>query len=163
VGAPVCELDPGAGDEILDRARDEHFPRVREQGDACARMNGNAGEFAVNDLTFTRVEAGAYIESQFANRVDNRVRTSDCTSRPVESGEDAVPGRVQLAAAEPHKLASDEGVMAVEQFVLGAVAELCGAVARADDVREEHGCQRPGKRSRRRRYARSEFPGARPA
>jgi hypothetical protein len=39
---------------------------------------------------------------------------------------------------DSHKLASYDGVMAFQQVAPSAVAELCRAVARADDVREEH-------------------------
>ena len=70
-------------------------------------------------------------------------RAADCPRRPVEAGEEAVPGDVHLAAAEERELPPDELVVAFEHLVPGAVSERGGARARADDVGEEDRGQHP--------------------
>jgi hypothetical protein len=62
VGAAVLEVDPGAGDEILDRSRDEHLSGRRRSGDARADVHGDPGDLAVGDLALAGVQTGADIE-----------------------------------------------------------------------------------------------------
>ena len=53
--SPVCETNPRAGDEILDRARDEDLPRLRLCGDTRTGMDGDTRDLAVDELAFAGV------------------------------------------------------------------------------------------------------------
>jgi hypothetical protein len=53
--AAILEFESGAGDEILDRARDEHFAGSSERRDARADRDSDAGDLVVADLAFTGV------------------------------------------------------------------------------------------------------------
>jgi hypothetical protein len=73
VGTPWTEL-LGAGDEILDGARDEHLSGLRVRRDACAGVDGDAADLAVHELALTGVEAGAYIDAELAHALRDRTQ-----------------------------------------------------------------------------------------
>ena len=101
VDAAVVEVDAGAGDEILDGARDEHLARPGLRGDARADVDGDAGDLVVAELALARVQPGADVEAELAHRVArSRARSGSRARRAVEGREEAVAGRVDLAAAD---------------------------------------------------------------
>jgi hypothetical protein len=53
--APILEFEPGARDEIFDRARHEHFARLRVRGDPRTDVDGDSADLAVDELTLSRV------------------------------------------------------------------------------------------------------------
>ena len=62
----------GAGDEILDSAGHEHLSRLRLRGDPRSRVHGDPGNLAVDELTLASVEAGAYLDTNPRDRVNDR-------------------------------------------------------------------------------------------
>jgi DNA-binding winged helix-turn-helix (wHTH) protein len=110
--AAVFEADPGAGDEILDRARDENFAGLGARGDARAGVDGDACDFAIDYLALagggralarppasergrrsrTRSESHAP-----GRRSSRRSRLPPCPP-PFRGGERARDGRVRGAA-----------------------------------------------------------------
>src|SRR5690349_14646775 len=63
---------------------------------------------------------------------------SDPGGRLVEDREEAVAGRVDLAATEPFELAADDDVVAIEQPPILTIAKLHRLFGRADDVGKHH-------------------------
>src|SRR5919197_928590 len=122
--AALLEGDPGAGDEVAYRARDEHLARFRERRDALAG-----------------VEARTQLDAEPPDRLLDRVGGADRPRRPVECGEEAVPRGVDLLPAEPDELDPNGLVVRLEQLAPAPVAELHRALRRADDVGEEDGCE----------------------
>jgi hypothetical protein len=55
VGTAILEVKPGAGDEVLHRARDEHFAGLREGSNASAAVHCDPGELIANDLSHSPV------------------------------------------------------------------------------------------------------------
>src|SRR5262245_35579205 len=138
MGATILEADPGAGHQVFDRARNQYLSWLREGRDAGARMHCDPCHFAVHQLAFPRVQAGAHLQSELRHGLDNRARTPDGPRRSVEGSEESVAGGIHLAAAEPHKLGADELVVALQELTPSAVAERGRFLARADDVGEKH-------------------------
>src|SRR5581483_4818707 len=141
VDAAVVETQARAGDEVLDRAGDEHLARAGERGDPRARVDGDPRHLAFGQLALPGVQAGAHLEAELPHRLNDRTRAADRPRRPVEGGEEAVPGRVQLTAAEAGELAAYELVVAREQLPPGAIAERGRTLAGRDDIREQDGRQ----------------------
>ena len=106
---------PGADDEILDGARDEHLARLGERRDARAEVDGEALGAGVGELDLARVEAGADLEAEPAHRVADRAGTADRARRAVEGGEEAVAGEPHLLAAEPLQPVADDRVVLGEE------------------------------------------------
>jgi hypothetical protein len=76
-------------------------------GDACADVDGEPGEFVVDEVALACVEADADAEAEVADRIADGAAAADRQRGPVEAGcEEAVPGRVDLATAELANLAS---------------------------------------------------------
>src|SRR5690349_9610939 len=65
----VIELDPGAGDEVLHGARNEHLAGSRKRRDASADRDRDAFDLAVCDLTLAGMEAGTNVEVESLKRV----------------------------------------------------------------------------------------------
>ena len=85
------------------------------------------------------MEAEANLEAEPPCSIANRAGARDCAGRPVERGQEAVAGGVQLSPPKPVELAADERVVLLEQLPPATVAEIGSELGRADDVREEHG------------------------
>src|SRR5207247_4807933 len=58
VFAPSLELEPAAGDEILDGLRDEHLGWAGLGGYSCADRYREASDLRVDHLALTGVDAG---------------------------------------------------------------------------------------------------------
>src|SRR2546423_13682646 len=124
--AALLEGDPGAGDEVAHRARDEHLARACEGGDARAGVEGGPAHLPVRDLALAGVEPGAELEPEAAHAVPDRAGGADRSRRPVEGGEEAVPGGVDLAAAVADELAADGGLVRLGQLAPAPAAGLRG-------------------------------------
>src|SRR5689334_6067737 len=90
------------------------------------------------------MQTGANLDAEWLHGGCDRLRASDGTSGPVESGEEAVAGGVHFDAAEAGELSSNGGVMVVEEVAPTPVAELRHLLRRPDDVRKEHRGQHRG-------------------
>ena len=90
-------------------------------------------------LDLARMEPGADLDAEPANRVADRAGAPDRTRGAVEGGQEAVAGDPDLLATEPLKPVSDKRVVLAQESSPAPVAELGGTLGRADDVREEHG------------------------
>src|ERR1043165_5417836 len=101
------------------------------------------------------MQPGSHFDAKIAHDVPDRGGAANRADRTVESGEEAVPGRVQFAAAEAIQLSTDERMMALEEVRPGSISQLCSFLRRADDVCEQDRCEH-GLRLRRAPYARSE-------
>src|SRR5262249_35644873 len=84
------------------------------------------------------MQAGPDLDADVAHRVLDGAGAPDRPRGPVEGGKEAVPGGVDLTAAEPLKEPADAGVVLIEQVSPAAVTELVGLLRRADDVSEQH-------------------------
>ena len=69
--AAGVEFEPGPGDEILDRARDEHLARRGERSDSSADRDSHSDDLPVADLALAGVDAGTDLEVDCAQRVDD--------------------------------------------------------------------------------------------
>src|SRR6187551_304314 len=59
----VFEEEPGAGDQILDRLRDEHLAWAGGGGDSGANRDGQACDLSVVKLALAGVDARAHLEA----------------------------------------------------------------------------------------------------
>src|SRR5919197_291292 len=137
--AALLEGDPGAGDEVAHRARDEHLARPGEGRDARAGVNRDAAHLPVRELALAGVEPGSELEPEPPDRLLDRVGGPDCPRRSVECCEEAVPRGVDLLPPETVELDTNGLVVRLEQLAPAPVAELHRALRRADDVGEEDG------------------------
>src|SRR4029453_19483257 len=124
--APVAEPDPRAGDEILHGVRDEHFARRGLLRDSRADVNGNSTDLSVHHLAFPRVQACANLEAEVPDGGGDRARAADRPRGPVEAGEEAIPGCIQLVPLKALELAPDQWVVLSEQLPPGCLSEADG-------------------------------------
>src|SRR5262245_23165752 len=135
--AAILERDAGTGHEVLDRARDEHLPSSGERRDAGTGADGDPGHLPFVQLALAGVHAGAELEAEGLDALEDSLGTPDGPSRAVERGEEPVSGGVALDSSIAGELPPDEGMVALEQVAPGAVAKLGGPFGRPHDVREE--------------------------
>ena len=62
-------------------------------------------------------------EARHPCRLDDRQRTPHRRSRCIERRDETIPGRVDLAAAEPTELRADDGVVGIELAAPHVIAE----------------------------------------
>jgi hypothetical protein len=70
--------------------------------------------------------------------MENAAGATDGPGGAVESRQDSVPGRVDLAAAQSSERAPEHDVIALQEIAASAVAEPDGQLGRAHDVDEQH-------------------------
>ena len=116
--------DPGAGDEVLHRARHDHLARAGQRRHARAGVDGDARDLAVHALAFAGVQPGAHLDAELAHRLDDRARAGDRPRGAVEAREEAVARGVDLDAAEAREPLTDEGVVPLEELAPRPVAQL---------------------------------------
>src|SRR5262249_35623017 len=115
VDATILEGEAGAGDEILNRLRDEHLARPGEGGDSRPGVDGDAADLRAVQLALARVDPRSNLHAELPKRVAGRDRTAHGPSGAVEGREKAVAGAVHLAAAEALELAPHGRVVGAEQ------------------------------------------------
>src|SRR5437868_13825364 len=99
MSASLAEAETGAGDQILDGSRYQHFARPGERRDARCDVNGDALHVVADDLDLSGMEATADLNVERTNRLDNGARATHGTCRAVEGGEKPVPKRFHFVAA----------------------------------------------------------------
>src|SRR5215471_14679441 len=124
--AAVLEGYAGAGDEVFDGAGDEYLSRLCVCGHAGARVDGDAGDLAVDQFALAGVQARANLETEFRHRLDDRASAGDCTGGSVERGKEPVSCRVHFFAAEAAELCSNGLVVTLQELAPGAIAKLRG-------------------------------------
>ena len=137
--AAILELEPGAGDQIAHRARDQHLARRRPgrlRGRRCARRSRRACPPCSSHSP--GVHAGADVEPEPANG-----STAASAQRIARAGPSKLARKPSPAVSisRPRKrssCAAHGGVVRLEQLAPAPVAELGRALGRADDVGEEH-------------------------
>src|SRR5215207_505328 len=107
VHAAIGEGEARPGDEVLDRGRNQDFAGIRERRDACCDMHGDSADVIVYELALAGVQTGARFETESTRLVHDRLGAADCSSRPVEGGEESVAHRLDLTSAESLELTTD--------------------------------------------------------
>lgn len=103
-GAAVGEPESGAGDQILDGARDHNHAGLRRGRHSSSDGHGDAGDLLVKQFALPRMQAGADLDAEFTDPVANRTRAANGPGRSVEDREEPVAGGVKLSAAEAGEL-----------------------------------------------------------
>ena len=76
-----CEVEAGAGHQVLHGLGDEHLARARLRAHAGADVHRDAGDVVAAQLDLAGVEAGAHLETHRADRVAQR-RCAQRIARP---------------------------------------------------------------------------------
>jgi hypothetical protein len=80
----VVESDSGAGHQVFHRAGHQHLAGLRLSSDTSADVDGDSTEFAVYELAFTGVKAGADLEPQVGNGAADRAGAANASSWSIE-------------------------------------------------------------------------------
>src|ERR1051325_2933556 len=121
VGAAVAKRQVRADDEILDRARDQHFVRPGQRADARRDVQRDAGKAVTDSLHFAGVETGTDLEAEGAHRLADRLSATHGMSRSLKAGKQAVPCRIELAAAVVSEVRADELIVGGKELVPEAI------------------------------------------
>src|SRR5262249_4333298 len=128
VDTAVLEGEARAGDEILDRLRDEYLARSGERGDPRSGVDCDAADLLPVELALARVDAGADLHAELPDRLAGRDRAADGARRTVEAREEAVASGVDLPAAKALELAPHGGVVSAQELAPAAIAKRDGAL-----------------------------------
>ena len=101
-------------------------------------MDGDATHLGTHQFAFAGVKAGANLKPEWLNGIHDGTGALHGAGGPVEGGEEAVAGGINLAPAEANEVAPHRGVMAVQKLTPAAVAQASGFRRGTDDVGKEH-------------------------
>ena len=121
--APIREPELGARDQVDHRAGHEHLAGGRLGRDPRTDVDGDAADAAAVELDLARVHAGADLQPERGDRGMIAARAAHGLGGLLEGGEEAVAGRVDLAAPEPAQLAADCGMVPGDEVAPRSVAE----------------------------------------
>ena len=79
------------------------------------------------------------VDPEWAYFLRNRAGATNTACRAIESRKNAVPRCLDLMAAKASEIATDRGVMFVEEIMLAAVAKRGSFLGRANDVSKQNG------------------------
>src|SRR5439155_21302002 len=96
VGSRIFEREPGARNQILDRLRDEDFPRSGQCRDASAGMDGDPFDTIGDHLDLTRVDPGPDLHPHVMDRLAGGDGAPDGSSGTVERCEEPVTPGIDL-------------------------------------------------------------------
>src|SRR5438093_11126876 len=100
VDATVGEAEAGSGDEVLHRGRGDDLSGACHRADPLRDVDGDTADVAAAYLNFPGMQASPDVDSQIGHGVPERRRASHGPRRPVERGQDAVPGELHHSAPE---------------------------------------------------------------
>jgi hypothetical protein len=151
--AQAVELKARAGDKVRDGRGHEDLPGTRSRGYARRDRDRDPCYLAPLELRLAEVKSGADLEAELANGLDGRCGAAHGGTRRVEGDEEAVAGRVDLAAVEPLDLPADRRVVEGLELSPPLVADLDGDVRGADDIGEQECLQCPRLSASRHRHS----------
>jgi hypothetical protein len=149
----ILEREPGAGHELAGRRRHDQLARLGLSHYPRGDGHGDAAYLLADLLDLADVDAGANLNAQLANRLDDLERSGDRLGRRVEDDEEAVARGVQLTATVALERAPHGRVMQVDQLAPRLVAQLRRVLGRTDDVRHQDGRQESLRAPSSRRHA----------
>jgi len=129
VHAAVHERLPGAGHQILHRARHQHLAGRGQRPERVGDLDGRTPEAVLLQVALAGVQADADGAAEARRRGGQRRRAANGAGGPVEGGGHARVAERDGAAAEPLDLAAGVGV----ELRVGA-----GAARQRLDARDEH-------------------------
>ena len=128
---------PSAGDQVARRRSYEDIARAPERHHAGPHDDGDPAELLPDLLALAEVHARADLDAELAHRLGHGARAPYRGRRFGEAREEAVPGRVELFAAEPLQLAPDDRVMAGDQLLPPGITDAARHRGRVHDVGEQ--------------------------
>ena len=120
--ASFREGDVGSSDEVLDRPRDEDLSGSGDRSNTGCDMNGQPTEVISSHFALSGMKPGPDLDAKHFDCFDNGASAPYCTGGSVERREEAVPRRLDLAAAEVSQLLPHQTIMAVKDAVPTLVA-----------------------------------------
>ena len=111
--------------------------------DAGGDMDGNAADVVPHHLALAGVQADANADPRHLRGPEDRGRAADRAGRAVERREEAVPGRLHLAAVETAQGLAHRALVSLEQLAPAPITKIRGRARRIDDVGEEHRGENP--------------------
>ena len=118
-------------------------PAPGKRCDSRADVNGDAADIVAHHFALASMKPGTNFDAKRFDFFGNSASATNAARRTVEGSENAIAGCLDLMAAETSEIASDRGVMTIEQVMPTAIAERGGFLGRADDVGKENGSEHP--------------------
>jgi hypothetical protein len=139
LASAVLEPEVGRRKDVFEPHSHQHFRGTGQAHDPGPDVNCCSSELLSHDLGLSQVQADPNVDTEFLDRFDNGGGASDGISGNVESREEAIARRVELAAAVSAQFAADQRVVAGQQDPPPAIAQLGNQVGGPNDVGEQEG------------------------
>src|SRR6188472_1719678 len=131
--AMVLEADRGSDDEVLHGRGHDRLPGVRVGHHARADVDRDAFYVSIGEVDLSGVEARSNVDPDRAQRLVDRLSTSDRAGRTVERREESITRRLHLPPLESIERLTDEPIVLGQELAPPGVSHPGRAVGRADD------------------------------
>ena len=139
----VSKPQTRTGDQVLDRAGDNHLAGPCLRSHPRPDVHGDPAEAVANHLALPCVQARSNRDPEVLDGIPNRARAPYRPRRPVERGEEAVASNIGLVSTKPLELGTHQAIERFKQVTPAAIPEFCGLLGRAHDIHEENGGEQP--------------------
>jgi hypothetical protein len=121
--AGILERESGAGDKILDGARDENLGRLSARRHTGTDVDRDAPDVVPVELDLAGVKPDAHVDTEIAHRARDGERAPDGPRRPVERRQEPVAKRLDLAPPVPGQRRAHKPVVVCKVLPPGSIAE----------------------------------------
>src|SRR5262245_29399912 len=135
--AAVDEPETGARCELTRGCTDQNLVRNRPIRDAACDVESDPARTPFNFLELTRVDADSDRDPEPLDTLDECEGVTHRARGTVESGQEAVAGRVELRSPENDELLSRHPLVCGQQNASRAIADPFQGSRRANDVRHD--------------------------
>ena len=140
---PIREPQPGARHQILHRSGNKYFTSTGQRRDPCPDVNDYAANIVAHDFALASVQPCTNVDPEWTYFLRNRTGATNTARWAIESRKNAVPCCLDLMAAKASEIATDRGVMFVEEIMPAAIAKRGSFLGRANDVSKQNGGENP--------------------
>jgi hypothetical protein len=133
----VAEPQPRAGYQILHGARYQNLACTGKRRNAGPYVDRDTADVVADHLTLASMKPRADFNAERPDLLCNGAGATNTARWTIKGGEKSVAGRFDLTAAKACEIATDRGVMMIQEITSALVAECGSLLGGADDIGEE--------------------------
>ena len=139
----IRKTQSGASHQLFDSSRHQHLASPGQRSHSGTNVNGNATDVVAHHFALAGMQPCTNVDPEWAYFLRNRAGATNTARRAIESRKNAVPRCLDLMAAKASEIATDRGVMFVEEIMPAAIAKRGSFLGRANDVSKQNGGENP--------------------
>jgi len=132
----LAEAELRSCQEVTDRTRHQDVSRGSHGGYSCRDVHCDTFNASSDDFALSGMDANPKVDPDAPSSPSNVGRKLNRAAGAIESQEEPITGRINLASAKCPQMSADQFVMTEQQRAPSSVADSLQSLGRRDDVGE---------------------------